>query len=611
MIYDVAENLPEPDTEFIRTEFGDNHDPNVIKTEGAQEYFTYLLKTLESINNRIQTNLEKQRVLRESVQWERTYVSTDLSLPWFEDSSFSTPNFPDLEKKPVFHHLKKFTREEASNLRAGISGLWALTRLRKDNEAEPKILKPSISFVKLESEIPWEDVSHILPNRTTTEVKLKWLNQLDPRLKSPHEWSEDEVELLEKAARRHGKICWCEISNEVDKIGRTPLQCFIKWQEMHRKDFLKVEWSQEEDERMRELVYKHGEKEWKLIASEMPKRSPEQLLHRWTRTSNPNITHGRWAQKDDFKLIIMMRYLTGDLPIDKKDKTQVWSFAASIFPHKTDRKVRERWCNVIDCEKKEFTPSIDARIIKLVKEKYKGVCRGSEIAKLLKTGHTGAQINRRYKKLNKTRKQKKRAAPASTSKQSFTKSVRIKLTRDNTTDAPKKDKKSKPKPKRSQASRDDFIADEFDDETASDSGDEYFPPGHELRRRKRKRSAIEVKTERVEEPPLKRQYSTRKSSGLLNGAPPIQQKVLSNRSYPGSWRDAKSPQSNFVQAQAITPYPKVQPQINNGIPPLIKSPPLAVAYPRVKKPELYTNVVQPLTIARVPIQKGLPPQIIY
>jgi len=154
---------------------------------------------------------------------------------------------------------------------------------------------------------------------------------------------------------------------------------------------------------MRDLVYKHGEKEWKLIASEMPKRSPEQLLHRWTRTSNPNIVHGRWAPEDDFKLIVMMRYLTGDAPIDKKDKTQIWCTAASVFPHKTDRKIRERWCNVIDCEKKEFTPAIDKKIMSLVKDRFNGTCRGSEISKILKTGHTGAQINRRYKKLNKAR----------------------------------------------------------------------------------------------------------------------------------------------------------------------------------------------------------------
>jgi len=608
MLYDVAENLPEPDTEFMRTEFGDNHDPNVVKTEEARDYYAYLLKTLESINSRIQTNLEKQRVLRESVQWERTYVSTDLSLPWFEDSQFSTPNFPELQKQPVFHHHKKFSREESSNLRTGISGLWRLTRLRKNNQAEPKILKPSISFVKLDSKIPWEDVSHILPNRTTTEVKLKWLNQLDPRLKSPHKWSEREVELLEKAAKHYGNRFWCEISNKVDKIGRTPMQCFIKWREMHRKDFLKVEWSPAEDERLRELVYKHGEKEWKLIASEIPQRSPEQLLHRWTRTSNPNINHGRWCEKDDFKLIIMMRYLTGDLPIDKKDKTQPWSLAASIFPNKTDRKVRERWTNVINCEKKEFTHSIDARIIKLVKEKYNGFCRGSQIAKLLRTGHTGAQINRRYKALNKAIKKKTSFPPASTSKQSFTKSMRIKLTRKNTTDVPK-DKKSKPK--RIQASGDDFVSDDFDEETDSDSGEEYFPPGHEVRRRKRKRSAIEVKTEVVETPPRKLQCSTRKSSCLLIGAPPIRHIVLSNRSYPGSWRDAKSPQSNFVQAEAlITPYPKVQPQMNSGIT-RIKSQPLAVAYPRTKKPELYMDMIQPLTIPRASIHKGLPMQINY
>jgi hypothetical protein len=45
--------------------------------------------------------------------------------------------------------------------------------------------------------------------------------------------------------------------------------------------------------------------------------------------------------------------------------------------------------------------NIQLSIYLRVKNRFGGKCRGSEIAKILATGHTGAQINRRYKKLLK------------------------------------------------------------------------------------------------------------------------------------------------------------------------------------------------------------------
>eukprot|EP00494_Astrolonche_serrata_P023962 UN24220 len=167
------------------------------------------------------------------------------------------------------------------------------------------------------SEMPWEDVAQILPKRTTCEVKLKWLNELDPRLKQGA-WSQEEVTKLEEAVARYNKRQWLQVAQAVGR--RTPLQCFRKYQDRHRKEILNAGWNSEEDLLLQQLVYKYGEKEWKLIASEMHKRSAEQLLHRWTKTKDPNIAHGRWHNEEDVRLIIAMRYYGGEESMLKKKR---------------------------------------------------------------------------------------------------------------------------------------------------------------------------------------------------------------------------------------------------------------------------------------------------
>jgi len=492
-----------------------------------KSYLTQLREALDVITEKLLRNREKQRVLRECVKWERTYVSPDLLLPWFEDSFQNSPNLNVCDKKPVFHQLKKFSREEVQHLKSGIAGLWALQKLSKGAN--------SVAHeVKIENEMPWDEVAQILPDRTTTEVKLKWLNELDPRLRKPREpWTTDELHKLESAVKKYNQREWIKVAKEV--TCRTPLHAYQKWQERHRKELLNVDWSIDEDNKMRELVYKHGEKEWKLIASEMPKRSPEQLLHRWTRTSNPNIVHGRWTPEDDFKLIVMMRYLTGDKPIDKKDKTQIWCTAASIFPHKTDRKVRERWCNVIDCEKKEFTPHIDNKIMDLVKNRFNGTCRGSEISKILGTGHTGAQINRRFKKLNKARQKINRINKANPHVHIREKYTRTRGRRNETPEV---------------------TLNELTESDYGDSDDEYVPPAvaYSLRKkprasRKRPRTGpVFVKTE--DEPSAKRFCKTPERP-----VPAVKPKETSNVTYPIS-PDLTDPQPrNVVQPSNIDPVP--------------------------------------------------------
>ena len=51
----------------------------------------------------------------------------------------------------------------------------------------------------------------------------------------------------------------------------------------------KCKFSQEEDDKLAELVRKFGPKNWKMIAEGIPSRSARQLRERWINYLDPNV----------------------------------------------------------------------------------------------------------------------------------------------------------------------------------------------------------------------------------------------------------------------------------------------------------------------------------
>lgn len=70
-------------------------------------------------------------------------------------------------------------------------------------------------------------------------------------------------------------------------------------------------WTQEEDEKLKQLVDEYGARNWKRIAGFFEERTDVQCLHRWQKVLNPKLIKGPW--------VIILCYLR------PKKKTN-WSF---------------------------------------------------------------------------------------------------------------------------------------------------------------------------------------------------------------------------------------------------------------------------------------------
>ena len=54
-------------------------------------------------------------------------------------------------------------------------------------------------------------------------------------------------------------------------------------------------WTQEEDEKLKQLVDEYGARNWKRIASFFDDRTDVQCLHRWQKVLNPKLIKGPWV----------------------------------------------------------------------------------------------------------------------------------------------------------------------------------------------------------------------------------------------------------------------------------------------------------------------------
>ncbi|KDP28671.1 hypothetical protein JCGZ_14442 [Jatropha curcas] len=147
-------------------------------------------------------------------------------------------------------------------------------------------------------------------------------------------WTEKEDQVLVAAVKKFNCRNWKKIAECVPD--RTDVQCLHRWQKVLNPDLVKGPWKKEEDDLIRELVGKQGNKKWSEIAKQLPGRIGKQCRERWHNHLNPEIKRTAWTKEEELTLI-KAHAVYGNK----------WAEIAKFLHGRTENSIKNHWnCSV-------------------------------------------------------------------------------------------------------------------------------------------------------------------------------------------------------------------------------------------------------------------------
>jgi hypothetical protein len=196
----------------------------------------------------------------------------------------------------------------------------------------------------------WHAIAALVHGRTRIQCCSRWHVNLDPRVdRTPGrtgEWNTDEDTQLKDAVRTHDGKDWNAIASLVP--GRAKEQCYKRWRYIlasrdDRTPGRTGRWSEDEDNKLKDAVQTLGSKDWDTIAALVPSRTKKQCHDRWHYILNAGVVQapGRrvnWTADEDTKLKDAVQVHDG----------KNWDAIARLVPGRTKKKCLDRWRHVLD-----------------------------------------------------------------------------------------------------------------------------------------------------------------------------------------------------------------------------------------------------------------------
>ncbi|KAF8843148.1 hypothetical protein BDN67DRAFT_964789 [Paxillus ammoniavirescens] len=216
---------------------------------------------------------------------------------------------------------------------------YALDAQRRGRPTFPTIGDQVTNSLELNKEgLDWDRIAEKMSvlsaaTRTARECEIRWLGDQHPVFN--HEpWSQDEIMKLKSlvAECKDGPLDWVDIAERLG-TNRTPLDCMRNGTTRRTH-----QWTAESDDRLLQAIHVYGHDNWHLVARYVSEDvTPSQCSNRFQKTIDPSLKRVNWTPEEDARLRIAVAAYGSS-----------WIDIAAVLPGRHNDQCRDRWTEQVN-----------------------------------------------------------------------------------------------------------------------------------------------------------------------------------------------------------------------------------------------------------------------